>query len=130
MGKHRSFVVSDFSLRDMPYFLVGYLVSCVICVLIGIAVETLPLFLRGLLCGIAVGLAVALALLSPRKAVDIASLPEPSAAVRAKLDDPNCSLVEVVKLYRSETGLGLTEATAVLKVYLAEGRIRDLHNPE
>lgn len=61
---------------------------------------------------------VAFFLLRPvKKKIDVAALPSPSANVRAKCDDPCVSFVEAVKAYRDETGLGLMEATAVLRNY-------------
>ena len=56
------------------------------------------------------------------KEIDVASLPEPSATVMAKCDDPACSLVEAVEAYREGTGLALTEAVAVLRNYQASKR--------
>jgi hypothetical protein len=123
--KSRSFVPSDFSFRDTPYFLVAYLVASAICIGVGLAIESIPSFWRGLLAGVGLGFSVALILLYPDKKVDVDVLPKPSANVRAKCDDPDCSLVEAVKLYRDETGLSLAEATAVVKAYLAESQRRD-----
>ena len=125
MNKQRSFTPGDFSLRDIPCFLVVYLAISAICIGLGVAVERLPSFWRGVLCGMALGLLSALVLLRPRKEIDVATLPEPSSKVRAKCDDPDCSLAEAVRVYREETGLGLAEATAVLKAYLAEPRSDD-----
>ena len=112
----------------LPFFHFGmYLVLwlsiwvlSVICILLGLAVETIPQFWRGLLLGLGLGFSGALLILYPKTDIDVTSFPEPSAAVRAKCDDPNCSLVDAVKLYREETGAGLSEAAAVLKAYLAE----------
>ena len=62
-------------------------------------------------------------MLGPRTCkIDVAALPQPSEKVRAKCDDPNCSLVEAVKAYREETGLGLSEAKAVVESYRASKR--------
>jgi len=118
MSKHRSFRPSDFSLRDTPYFLMVCLVASPICVGVGLAIESIPSFWRGLLSGVGLGFSIALILLHPEKEVDVDALPKPSSNVRAKCDDPGCSLVEAVKLYRDETGLSLTEATAVVKAYV------------
>jgi hypothetical protein len=52
----RSFVVSDFSMRDMPIAIVAFLVISVCSVILGLFVESLPAFWRGVLFGIAVTL--------------------------------------------------------------------------
>jgi hypothetical protein len=120
MGKDRSLRPRDFSWRDTPAFVLAYLILSVLAVGLGLAVEALPSFWQGLLCGVGLGSLGALAVLRPSKTVDVAALPEPSARVRAKCDDPDASLVEAVKAYREETGLGLTEATAAVKAYRGE----------
>lgn len=51
--------------------------------------------------------------------IDVAALPQLSEAVREKCDDLDCPLVEAVKAYRDETGLGLSEAKAVVDFYRA-----------
>lgn len=118
MTKHRSFRISGISIRDVPWALAAYLVISVFSIGLGAFLESLPSFWNGLLLGGGIALLVALFLLrSGRKKVDVSALPSPSARVRAKCDDPGSSLVEAVKAYREETGLGLTEATAVLRNY-------------
>jgi hypothetical protein len=67
---------------------------------------------------------ILLTLLFRRQEIDTTDLPEPSADVRRICEDPNLTLAEAVKAYRDETGLGLAEATAVLRAYLAK-----LNNP-
>lgn len=118
MKKHRSFVPSDFSLRDIPGFLAAYIFISALSVVFGLLLESVSPFLGGIICGLGGGFLGALALLTPRKSIDIATLPEPSANVRAKCDDPNCTLVEAVKTYRDETGLSLSQGTAVVKAYI------------
>lgn len=125
MSKHRSFVPSDFSLRDIPGFLVAYVIISAICVLAGLVLQAIPLFWGGMLCGLGIGLLGALILLRDSKAIDIASLPELSENVRTKCDDPTCtfpsrSFVAAVKTYCDETGASLTEGTDVLKAYVAK----------
>jgi len=127
MSEHRSFVPSDFSLRDIPGFLVGYVIISAIFVLCGLIIEALPPFGGGMLFGLGLGFLGALFLLREKKEIDIASLPEPSENVRTKCDDPACtfpspSFVEAVKLYRDETGASLAEATEVLKACVAKRR--------
>ena len=63
MSEQRSFVPSDFSLRDIPGFLVAYVILSAICVLVGLAFQTLPPFWGGVLCGLGIGLLVAMILL-------------------------------------------------------------------
>ena len=125
MSKHRSFALSDFSLRDVPGAIVVYVILSAICVLAGLALESVPPFWRGLLSGVGLGLCGALILLTllhRRQKIDTTDLPEPSAEVRRICEDPNSTLAEAVKAYRDETGLGLAEATAVLKAYLTKAR--------
>jgi hypothetical protein len=127
MSKHRSFLLSDFSLRDVPAAIVVYVILAAICVLAGLLLEALPPFWRGLLSGMGLGLCIALILLTllhRRQEIDTTDLPEPSAEVRRICEDPNSTLAEAVKAYHDETGLGLAEGTAVLKAYLTK-----LNNP-
>lgn len=67
MSKQRSFLLSDFSLRDVPAAIVVYVILSALCVLAGLALETMPLFWRGLLSGVGLGLCGALILLTLRK---------------------------------------------------------------
>jgi hypothetical protein len=125
MSKQRSFKISDFSLRDAPWAIAAYLVISLLSIGLGVVLESLPEFWSGVLLGAGCALlgsalfALCFLLGPSTKQVDVAALPEPSATVRAKCDDPGGSLVEAVKAYREETGLGLTEATAVLRKYQA-----------
>ena len=120
MTEHKSFRVSDFSFRDVPGFIAGYILISIVAVCIGLLLEPLPEFWRGGLLGGGVALMVAYRLLAPSpQKIDVAALPQPSGAVRAKCDDPNCSLAEAVKAYRDETGLGLSEAKAAVDFYRA-----------
>jgi hypothetical protein len=121
MSKHRPFLLSDFSLRDVPAAIVVYVIVSAICVLAGLTVESVPPFWRGLLSGVGLALCgalILLILLYRKRERDIVSLPEPSAEVRRICEDPKSTLVEAVKAYRDETGLGLSEGTAVVKTYL------------
>ncbi len=127
MNKHESFAISDFSLRDIPVFLIGYGIISVVCVLAGFILQILPPFWSGVLCGLGIGLLGALILLPNRKetAIDIASFPEPSKNIRAKYNDPSCtfpsrSFAVAVKTYCDESGASLTEGTEVLKAYIAK----------
>ena len=125
MSKHRSFVPSDFSLRDIPGFLVAYVILAAICVLAGLTLEAVPPFWGGMLCGLGIGFLGALILLRGSKKVDIASLPEPSENVQIQCADPNCtfpsrSFAEAVKTYCDETGASLSQGTEVLKAYVAK----------
>ncbi len=120
MTEQESFRPSDFSLRDIPGFIVVYLIISATSVALGLLVEQLPNFWNGVLLGVGGGMLVSFLLLGRvTKQVDVAALPTPSAEVRAKLDDPNCSIAEAVKAYRDETGLGLFEAKAALDSYNA-----------
>lgn len=123
MSEHRSFVPIDFSLRDIPGFLVAYVIISAIAVVVGVTIEALPVFWGGTLCGMGIGLFVALFLLGERKKIDIASLPEPSTDVQKRCDDPTCkfpsrSFAEAVKAYCDDTGASLSDGTEVLKAYI------------
>jgi hypothetical protein len=123
MSKHRSFALSDFSLRDVPGAVAVYVILSAICMLAGLTLEWVPPFWRGLLSGMGLGLCSALILLTflyRRQKIDTTDLPEPSAEVRRICEDPNSTLAKAVKAYRDETGLGLAEGTAVLKAYLTK----------
>ena len=54
---HRSFVVSDFSMRDIPVALQAYGTISVASVVMGLVVESLTSFWRGFLFGIAAAMA-------------------------------------------------------------------------
>jgi hypothetical protein len=123
MSKHRTFLLSDFSLRDVPGAIAVYVILSAICVWAGLTLESLPPFWRGLLSGMGLGLCgvlILLTLIHRRQKIDTTDLPEPSAEVRRICEDPNSTLAEAVKAYRDETGLGLAEGTAVLKAYLTK----------
>ena len=49
---HRSFVPSDFSMRDVPFMLLAFIIICVASVVLGLFVEALSSFWRGYLWGI------------------------------------------------------------------------------
>ena len=120
MSEHKSFRVSDFSLRDIPWAVAAYIIISLLSIGLGLVLESLPSFWSGLLLGAGGALLIAYLLLRPvKKEVDIAALPRPSASVRAICDDRAGSFVAAVKAYRDETGLGLSEATAVLRDYQA-----------
>ena len=122
MSDPKPFRPSDFSLRDIPGFVIVYLVISVASVGLGLLLERMPEFWRGFLFGGGLALMGALILFGPKpRKIEVAALPQPSEEVRAKCDDPNCSLVEAVKAYRDETGLGLSEAKALIESYRAKG---------
>ena len=50
--KHRSFVVSDFSMRDIPFTLLAFIIISLASVILGLLVESLSSFWRGYLWGI------------------------------------------------------------------------------
>lgn len=54
----RSFVVSDFSLREIPFAVLAFFIISAACVVLGLAVESLTSFWRGVVFGIAVALVV------------------------------------------------------------------------
>ncbi len=129
MTEHKSFRVTDFSIRDVPALVAGYLIIAAIAACIGLFLETIPEFWRGFLLGVGAALIAAILLLAPRpKKINVSALPQPSEAVRAKCEDLDCPLVEAVKAYRDETGLGLTEAKAVVDSYRA--RVRTLEQDD
>ena len=49
---HRSFVPSDFSVRDIPFMLLTFIIISVVSVVLGLFVEALSSFWRGYLWGI------------------------------------------------------------------------------
>jgi hypothetical protein len=57
-SRHRSFVPSDFSRRQIPGFLLTFAAIAVVCVLLGMTVEFLTTFWQGFLFGIAAAMAV------------------------------------------------------------------------
>lgn len=63
MKETRSFRCSDFSARDLPWFLAGYLLLAAFSVGAGLLIEALPEIWRGVLLGTGVGLSSALLLL-------------------------------------------------------------------
>lgn len=124
MSEHRSFAPSDFPLRGMRGFLVAYVILSGICVLVGLTVQGLPPFWGGLLCGVGIGFLGAVMLLHGGKR-DITKLPEPSGSVQTMCNAPDCkfpsrSFAEAAKAYCDETGATLSEATRVLKAYVAK----------
>ncbi len=50
--RHRSFQVSDFSMRETPFTLLAFIIICAASVVLGLFVESLSLFWRGYLWGI------------------------------------------------------------------------------
>ena len=50
--RHRSFQVSDFSVRDLPFALLAFIIISVASVVLGLFVESLSSFLRGYCWGI------------------------------------------------------------------------------
>lgn len=124
MSRHRSFLPSDFSLRDVPGFLVAYLLLSAACVAAGFFMEQLPPFWRGTLWGASIGLAAGVAWLSLSRRVDVSSLPPPSPRVQQMCEDPACRypsqlFAQAVKAYIDETGAPLSESTAVLRAFTA-----------
>mgnify|MGYP001811770763 CR=1 FL=1 len=69
-SNRRSFVVTDFSLREIPGALVTYGLVSAVCVVFGLAVESLTSFWQGFVFGIAAAMAAVagLSLLQKRKA--------------------------------------------------------------
>jgi hypothetical protein len=49
---HRSFVPSDFSMREVPFMLLAFIFICAASVVLGLFVESLSSFWRGYLWGI------------------------------------------------------------------------------
>lgn len=72
MNDHKSFRSSDFSLRDIPGFIVAYLIISAFSVGLGLLLEALPDFWKGFLVGLGVALNIALIaayfMLRPRRA--------------------------------------------------------------
>ena len=67
-SNHRSFVVTDFSVGEIPGALVVYAIVSAVCIVLGLAVESLTSFWQGFVFGIAVAMATVAGLsLFPRK---------------------------------------------------------------
>lgn len=123
MTKHKSFLPSDFSLSNIPVFFIAYVSFSLFCVLFGAMLDQIPLFWRGFLCGIGIGLSGALYLLLNSKKTDVSKLPELSSKTQKICSDPNCkfpspTFLVAVKLYREETGVTLSEAIDKIKDYI------------
>lgn len=128
MPGHRSFVPSDFSLRDVFSLLVGAGALW----LFGTMSDSLPTFWKGVLCGFGLGFVLASSLRSRPEGARAAHLSEPHASpaelpesVRVSLDDPTCvfaspGFIEAIKLYKEATGASLREATDTLKQSLEQ----------
>jgi hypothetical protein len=121
MTEQESVRISSFSIRDIPLAVAAYFVLSLLSIGLGVFLESLPEFWSGVLSGAGLALLGAFFLFGPSpREIDVAALPKPSEKVRAKCDDPNCSLVEAVKAYREEAGLGLSEAKALVESYRAK----------
>lgn len=66
MNEQQSFRPRDFSLREIPGFIVIYIVISLVCVAMGFIVEQLPDLWKGVLLGLGVGLIAAFIILRPR----------------------------------------------------------------
>lgn len=124
MSEHKSFKISDFSVRNVRYAIIGYVILSLLAIGFGVGIESLPEFWSGLLLGAGGAMLASIFIINSliltrpfNRTADISNLPRPSDAVRAICDDPGCSFIEAVKPYRDETGLGLSEAVAVLRDY-------------
>lgn len=106
-------------MRDVPWAVVVFFILSIFSVSLGILVDNLPDFWRGVLLGSGGGLIASIFLLRPpsHRKPDIAALPQPSERVLALCNDPSSSFVKAVKVYREESGVTLAEATAVLRHY-------------
>lgn len=67
MTEHKSFRISDFSLRDLPWAVTAYLLLSLFSIGLGLFLESLPGFWSGLLLGAGGALLVAFLLLGPGK---------------------------------------------------------------
>jgi membrane associated rhomboid family serine protease len=91
MAKHESFKPSDFRLRDIPGFLVIYLIISIVSVVLGLALETLADLWRGLIGGLGIGLALALLVLAPSRKRSARHSEEQDRSRRCEAS-PRCSL--------------------------------------
>ncbi|MDG2015433.1 MAG: hypothetical protein P8J33_18150 [Pirellulaceae bacterium] len=125
MNKVQSFQISGVHWRDVPGFLVGYVILSVIAVLFGLATEFLSAFWAGAIFGLGSGLLLTVSLLGCLYQSDGRKLPGPSKNVLLKLEDsacpfPSLEFAKAVKIYCDETGADLSEGTAVVKACHAE----------
>ncbi len=121
MTDSKSFRVSDASIRDIPWAVAAFFILSIFSIALGILAGKLPDFWRGVLLGSGGGLIAAFFLLRPAPGkIDIGSLPQPSDRVMAICRDSGSSFVEAVKAYREESGVGLSESTAVLRHYQSQ----------
>ncbi|MCA9195025.1 MAG: hypothetical protein KDB03_24805 [Planctomycetales bacterium] len=128
MNKPRSFVPWDFSTRDIWTFLLAFVGISAISVVEGLLLDSLPRFGVGFLFGFGIGFCVAVFSLRTISIEDIARLPMPSDQVREMCNDPACVFpsplfTQAVKIYRDETGVTLSGATAVLKKHIENRRM-------
>ena len=145
MTEHRSFVPSDFGLRDIPRIVFACLLISAICMLIGIIGQQfqdgVPPFFAGLLIGLGLGLGISafVSILIARKSatryretIDIDSLPELSANVQQICDGSHeAKKLKAVRAYCDETGLGVPEGRVAVEGYLAkEEQQSDSERPE
>ena len=145
MTEHRSFVPSDFGLRDIPRIVRRWLLLSVICTFTRIVGQKfqdgVPPFLAGLLTGLGLGLGISafVSIVIARKSatryretIDIDSLPELSANVQQICDGSSAAKkLKAVKAYCDETGLGVPEGMVAVEGYLAkEEQQSDSERPE
>jgi hypothetical protein len=67
MTEHRSFRISDFSLRDLPWVVAAYLIISLFSIGLGVLLESLPKFWSGLLLGAGCGFLASFFLFRPVK---------------------------------------------------------------
>ena len=74
MKKTKSFVAADFSISDIPSFIIVFAILSVLCVSAGFVFQSippwfdgkLPPFLYGMACGFVVGLLLVMWMMSPK----------------------------------------------------------------
>jgi len=117
MKSHSSFKITDIKKSEFPGIMVIFFVISVLSVAMGLLMERLPDIVQGLIIGLGLGwmLGLMIYLYGKKETSGPEHCPPPSDKVLSILHDSEGSLIEAIKVYREETGVGLNDAARVLK---------------